>query len=257
VIFHPLPALADNYIWYTLTQSHLTVVDPGQPHQVNNIIIEHQVKSVDIIITHYHPDHTNGINGIQNAFSRARVFAPKPLPHQRITWNHHNEVSHNQPIASHTQTQPLTAIYTPGHTINHVCYYNDYSAFCGDTLFKGGCGRIIDSKAIHLFHSLALLCERINDSTPLYPAHEYTLQNLAFAALVEPNNQDIITEYNKCLSQREKGICTLPTNMALEKRINPFIRALLKIGQFDPQQITPSADSLNTFTQLREKKDAY
>ena len=38
-------------------------------------------------------------------------------------------------------------IETPGHTLGHVAYYfaDGETAFCGDTLFSLGCGRVFET----------------------------------------------------------------------------------------------------------------
>jgi hydroxyacylglutathione hydrolase len=60
--------------------------------------------------------------------------------------------------------------------------------------------------------------------TLVYCTHEYTLSNLKFAAAVEPNNPDIAARLAKVTGQREAGIITLPSTLALEKLTNPFLR---------------------------------
>ncbi|MCV5919816.1 MBL fold metallo-hydrolase, partial [Escherichia coli] len=69
---------------------------------------------------------------------------------------------------------------TPGHTQGHICFYGHGWLFCGDTLFAGGCGRIFESDAATLYHSLKILAS-LPPSTKVYCAHEYTAANLKFA----------------------------------------------------------------------------
>ena len=63
------------------------------------------------------------------------------------------------------------------------------------------------------------------DDTLVYCTHEYTLSNLKFAAAVEPNNPDTAERLAKVARQRESGIMTLPSTLALEKLTNPFLRS--------------------------------
>ena len=87
---------------------------------------------------------------------------------------------------------------TPGHTEDHVSYIVTHVTptstkipflFCADTLFIGGCGRVLSeqSTAEQLFYSLQKLINLPNE-TLVFCAHEYTLANLKFAKYVEPNN---------------------------------------------------------------------
>jgi len=43
---------------------------------------------------------------------------------------------------------------------------------------------------------------------------------------VEPENQDLLDYIDHAKSLREKGIPTVPTTVAMEKKTNPFMRAL-------------------------------
>jgi hydroxyacylglutathione hydrolase len=85
---------------------------------------------------------------------------------------------------------------TPGHTEDHVSFVIHHISptstkipflFCADTLFIGGCGRLLGGTAEQLFYSLQRLIN-LPSETLVFPAHEYTLQNLSFAKYIEPNN---------------------------------------------------------------------
>ena len=95
--------------------------------------------------------------------------------------------------------------------------------------------------------------------TLIYPAHEYTLANLAFALQIEPSNSDIIQRLISDKAKRDQGLPTLPSTMALENATNPFLRtacnnvqsaAALHSGQKNraPNEI---------FAVLREWKDGF
>lgn len=80
---------------------------------------------------------------------------------------------------------------TPGHTPGHISYLIEDNLFCGDTIFAGGCGRLLGGTAEQLFDSL-LKIKQLNDNTKLYCAHEYTLANLQFAMAVDPKNPALL-----------------------------------------------------------------
>jgi hydroxyacylglutathione hydrolase len=71
--------------------------------------------------------------------------------------------------------------------------------------------------------SLAALAA-LPDDTQVCCTHEYTLSNLRFAAAVEPANAAIAAHDAHCRALREAEQPTLPSTMALERRINPFLR---------------------------------
>ena len=54
--------------------------------------------------------------------------------------------------------------------------------------------------------------------------HEYTLGNLKFARVVEPNNAALAQYEAECIAKRAADVPTLPSSIALELQINPFLR---------------------------------
>jgi hydroxyacylglutathione hydrolase len=95
--------------------------------------------------------------------------------------------------------------------------------FCGDTLFSGGCGRLFEGTAEQMHRSLQRL-SALPDDTLVCCAHEYTLSNLKFALAVEPGNAELIDHHARCVQHRAAGEPTLPSTMARERQINPFLR---------------------------------
>ena len=115
----------------------------------------------------------------------------------------------------------------PGHTAGHVAYVGmDIEpglVFCGDTLFSAGCGRLFEGTPAQLGHSLARLAALPPD-TRVYCTHEYTLSNLAFARAAEPDNAERDAWAAHCETLRARGEPTLPSTIARERTINPFLR---------------------------------
>jgi hydroxyacylglutathione hydrolase len=60
-------------------------------------------------------------------------------------------------------------------------------------------------------------------STKVYCAHEYTLSNLAFAQVVEPDNAALANRIAAAEATRQRGEPTLPSDIALELATNPFL----------------------------------
>ena len=58
----------------------------------------------------------------------------------------------------------------------------------------------------------------------VYCGHEYTLNNIRFARVVEPGNQALIERQAVVENLRSQGLPTLPSTIALEKATNPFLR---------------------------------
>ena len=62
-------------------------------------------------------------------------------------------------------------------------------------------------------------------NTAIYCAHEYTLANLKYATIAEPENREIQKHLAKVEELRLKQHATVPTTLVIERLTNPFLRA--------------------------------
>ncbi|MBA1381182.1 hydroxyacylglutathione hydrolase [Pseudomonas brassicacearum] len=214
-----LPAFTDNYIW--LLQDHSTqrcaVVDPGDAAPVRAWLDAHPGWTLsDILITHHHHDHVGGVESLKSA-TNATVYGPasENIPARDIA------LGDNASITVLGLDFDVHAV--PGHTLGHIAYYHRGLLFCGDTLFAAGCGRLFEGTPEQMHQSLSRLAA-LPEDTLVYCTHEYTLSNLKFAAAVEPGNPDVAARLEKVAEQRNQGVMTLPSTLALEKLTNPFLR---------------------------------
>ena len=60
--------------------------------------------------------------------------------------------------------------------------------------------------------------------TNVYCAHEYTLDNIRFARIADPDNVALSQRARREQQTRAQGLPTLPSTLALEKATNPFLR---------------------------------
>ena len=251
---HAIPALTDNYIWAIEYAPGLcAVVDPGCAKSTINYIKSTSLTLTAILITHHHWDHTDGIEALC-AQHDVPVYGPA---HEQIPCRSH--AMHDGDIAELGDGMlSLTAIDTPGHTTGHISYHGHGCLFCGDTLFLAGCGRLFEGTAEQLHHSLQRLAA-LPDDTLIYCGHEYTLDNLAFAQSIEPDNTCIAKRIKSCQQQRQQQQPTVPATLAQEKQSNPFLRCHMPtlqqaIAKQSKQHIDNAQDA---FTALRQLKDAY
>ncbi len=253
---HPIPAFSDNYIWTLHDGQSALVVDPGEADGVMAWLAREGLRLDTILITHHHPDHTGGVAQLRG-LTGARVVGPagEPMPEPLQRVNDGDEV---QALGLHFQVLRI-----PGHTTGHVAYFvpdldGTPLVFCGDTLFSGGCGRLFEGTATQMLGSLRRL-SALPDATQVCCTHEYTLSNLAFAQVIEPENTPLLQHLKYCEARRARGLPTLPSSIGLEKQINPFLRthhasvqhaALLR----DPEA---ASDPLTVFATLREWKNVF
>lgn len=249
----PLPALQDNYIWLIVHENSetFTCIDPGDATPVINYAVHHHLNLEFILLTHHHHDHIGGVEELCQHFPHAVVIAPVderiPLAHQRVSEGDVLEI----------QSGHFRVMEIPGHTRSHIAYHEtqQHWLFCGDTLFSGGCGRVFDGTLEALYHSL-LKISQLPSQTALYCAHEYTQANLKFAAFVEPENAWIRAYQVELLQKNIK--CTLPSTLAKEKKINPFLRTnTLELRDFARSRQIALNDSFELFKQLRSEKNNF
>lgn len=246
-----IPALSDNYIWLLSNENReCVIVDPSQAQPVIEILLQHSLTPIAILLTHHHDDHVGGVAELVEEYPNITVFGPQETQNKGAT-----QLIHDQEkiiIGSFT----FRVISTPGHTLGHVAYYCEPYLFCGDTLFSGGCGRLFEGSAQQMFNSLQKL-SALPDNTLICCAHEYTLSNMAFAHHIMPENTLITDYFSQVSEMRNKLQPTIPITLKNEKNINLF----LKSDDIDLQRIldiTPNAYApIKTFTKLRELKDNF
>jgi hydroxyacylglutathione hydrolase len=178
-------------------------------------------KLTDILVTHHHADHTDGISDLKKKY-QCRVVAPRAeaakIPLVDETVREGDKVSVGKLSAN--------VIETPGHTSGHVTYWFHAAkiAFAGDTLFSIGCGRVIEGTMDQMWNSLLKLRDLPGD-TRVYCGHEYTLANIKFAQTIEPDNKALIARATQAAQQVASGQPTVPTTIDEEKAANVFLRA--------------------------------
>jgi hydroxyacylglutathione hydrolase len=232
----PIPAFSDNYIWLLTEDGKAWVVDPGEAAPVLRELRDKNLKLSGILLTHHHPDHTGGAAELLQSYD-VPVYGPCHSPAGELI-SHALQNSESIQLGS----MDFNVITVPGHTLDHIAFYNadEKTLFCGDTLFSAGCGRVFEGTYKQMYHSLLKLAA-LPDDTRICCAHEYTLSNLRFAVAIEPTNQDIADYLQHCEMLRAKKQPTLPSTIALEKRINPFLRCA------DVEQFSQRRELKNNF----------
>ncbi|XP_044160170.1 probable hydrolase PNKD [Bufo gargarizans] len=222
----PIPVLSDNYSYLVIdTTSNLAVaVDPSDPIAVQNYLEREGVMLEAILCTHKHWDHSGGNKALKKLYRTCRVYGNSCDDIPELT---HPLSDRDQLAIGRLQFQ---AFFTPGHTVGHMIYVLDGKSgdgpdclFSGDLLFLAGCGRMFEGSAGTMLASLDTVAS-LNDSTLLWPGHEYAADNLMFAAVVEPDNAVRDKKFQWVVQQRLEKKCTCPSTLGEEKEYNPFLR---------------------------------
>ncbi|MFW5723360.1 MAG: hydroxyacylglutathione hydrolase [Halochromatium sp.] len=225
----PIPAFEDNYIWLLQRPetASCAVVDPGEAAPVIERLRRDGRRLEAILVTHHHGDHIGGLAELRRRWPQAEVVGPQDrrIPgltrvvadgdrvrlagFERALDRAVRESGPDQARAERAgDAIELEVMAVPGHTATHIAYRTDDCLFCGDTLFAAGCGRVFDGTVEDLAASLRRIAA-LPARTRCYCAHEYTLANLGFAAAER---------------RRAQGRPTVPTTLAEELAVNPFLR---------------------------------
>lgn len=230
----PIPALHDNYIWlYRRENLPAIIVDLPETASLFAYLEANPMPLEAVLLTHFHDDHTQGIKAFKTRFPDVPIFGPEeclPKGAERL-------VSAGVFATEHYQIEALACA---GHTANHVAYLVDGQLFCGDALFSVGCGRVFTGDYAAAFAGLSRF-KTLPDDTLICPAHEYTQGNIAFAKSLQKPSPALLAHETWVNQQRDANLPSLPTTLALEKNINPFLQA---------------AD-LAEFRKLRQLKDEF
>lgn len=228
-----------NYIWLlenTITKE-VVAIDPTEANLVTAFCQQHQLHLKQIWLTHWHRDHTEGVQGLL-AKQNILVYGPRDEL-TKIAFIS-NPLQHNDHFPFHDLKVEIIA--TPGHTLGHIVYFIEEidTLFCGDTLFAMGCGRLFEGTAEQMYHSLNRLAA-LPIQTKVYCTHEYTLANGEFALTIEPHNVALHERMKHVRALREADQITLPSTIELELETNPFLRT----------------ESAEEFAHIRSLKDQF
>lgn len=205
----------------------------------------------DILVTHRHWDHVQGIEALKRRFG-CRVVAPVKAQ---------AEVPLADMLVKEGDVVTVGSLSgevweTPGHCADHIAYWfaAEKALFAGDTLFTLGCGRVMESTFEEMWTSLQRLAS-VPDDAKIYCGHDYTVSNARFALAADPDNAALkarAAEVDRAAAEKR---LLVPSTMGEEKRTNPFLRAgdpaLAKAVQRE------GADPATVFRALREWKNRF
>jgi len=217
----PVRAFTDNYIWLIESPrapARVVAVDPGDGAPVRAELERSRSSLAAILLTHHHADHIGGVSALLE-LGAVPVIGPEDsrIPQRTQT------VRDGERCELPDLGLSFDILYVPGHTLSHIAFWGHGALFCGDTLFSAGCGRMFEGTPRQMHASLNRL-GGVPPDTQVYCGHEYTAANLRFALNVDPKNAAALEYRERVARLRAADVPSLPSRMALELRVNPFLR---------------------------------
>lgn len=240
------------YLVHDLDSRRTAAIDAPDAAAVKAALQRRGWTLTDILVTHHHRDHVEGIPVLKSE-TRARVVGPRAEAEKIMGLDITVEPGGTVELGATS----FAVIFTPGHTLGHISYHNADSGhvFTGDALFSLGCGRMFEGKPGPMWEGLKRLRE-LPDDTLVYCGHEYTLDNARFSLSIDPRNAALNIRAAEVKRMREEGRFTIPVSLGMEKATNPFLRAD-QPALAKAMGLAPDADPVTVFAAIRRAKDGF
>ncbi|MER2605197.1 MAG: hydroxyacylglutathione hydrolase [Siculibacillus sp.] len=247
------PARDDNYavLLHDPTSGATATIDAPEVEAIADALDETGWRLTDILVTHHHYDHVEGVRALKAAWGARVVASAHDHALARVP---EVDLAVADGDVVWLGTAPVRVLATPGHTLGHVCWLAEGAAFVGDTLFSLGCGRLFEGTPAQMWDSLLKL-RALPPETTVWCGHEYTEANGRFALTIEPANPALTARIAEVRDLRLDGRPTVPTTIRAEIATNPFLRADVPavkaaLGMAD------RAD-WEVFAEIRARKDRF
>jgi len=175
---HALGPMA-NFVYLLIPRvpDRLAIVDPAwDPAFLLARAAELGRAITDIVLTHHHPDHTNGVEALLAAHPAQVHVQRAELPQLRGRgWASHLAAHAPGDLLDLGGGSTVQLLHTPGHTPGSQCLLLGEALLTGDTLFIDGCGRcdLPGGDAQAMFHSLHEVLGSLDGSVRVLPGHDY------------------------------------------------------------------------------------
>ena len=248
-----IPCLKDNYAFllHDTATGATAVVDVPDETPVEAELARRGWALTDILLTHHHADHIDGVDALREA-TGAKVSGAAADARRLPRLDRAVAEGDTFTLGS----AEVRVLDVSGHTVGHIAFHVPAAnaVFTADSLMALGCGRVFEGTAPQMWQSLSKLAA-LPPGTRVCSGHEYTEANARFALTIEPANPDLVARAEHVRAARARGEPTVPSTLAEELATNPFLRARLPavktaIGM-------PGAPDAEAFAEIRRRKDRF
>ncbi len=248
-----VPCLTDNYAYLLRDKAtgKVALVDAPEDAPIRAALDERAWTLDQILITHHHADHIDGVDSLRETF-KCKVTGAKADAHRLPRLD--VSIVEGDSVSVGESTAQILEVY--GHTIGHIAFYFPAAKalFSADSLMTMGCGRLLEGTAMQMWASLCKMTALPAD-TMIYSGHEYTAANTRFALTVDPDNAGLHARAETVMALRAAGLPTVPTLLSNEMATNPFLRAVAP--KVKAQIGMPNASDAEAFAEIRRRKDKF
>ena len=162
------------YLIHDHKSGRAAVVDPAWEVSAVLALAQRQgMRITDILLTHSHHDHINGIDEVlQHHDAQLHL-----LRAEAQFWGQSLDLPtlHHGGDAIRLGETVIKALHTPGHTPGSACYQVGDQLLTGDTLFVFGCGRcdLRGGDPEQMYSTLKDMVRRLPAGTLIRPGHNY------------------------------------------------------------------------------------
>ena len=247
-----------NYLIACPDTGEALAVDPLDYQQCLSVAENNGWQITQILNTHEHGDHTGG-NQPMIAATGAKLLAHRNAKDSIAGIDIGLEAGDVVRVGK----VELLALDTPGHTMSHICLLSqtdDPALFCGDTLFNAGAGNCHNGgHPDELYHTFATQLAQLDDSTRIFPGHDYIGHNLGFTLAHESDNQ--YAKELQAMVETQDPSTAMVSTLAMEKQMNMFFRlqnpSIIASLQREFPDIGEKPSAKTVFLKLRELQNKW
>ena len=171
------------------------VVDPAwQADTILRVAKEEDLKIKGVLVSHYHFDHTNGIEELLESADVPVYVNKKDASYLGFSSDNVKTVGDNESLK--VWNIDIRCIHSPGHTPGSQCFHVRDRLISGDTLFINACGRcdLPGGDAKEMYATLTQKLMKFDDSTVLCPGHNYAEKPTATMGEQKKTNPYLLCE---------------------------------------------------------------